>query len=124
MKNINSQQIIMVSIVSFFLFLIIFAILFFKEPLFPWAGFKDETLWKWMELLIIPVVIAISALIFQKVEATVVRKLEQQREDNNRNLQLDIRREKALNDYLDRMSDLLLGNDFSGNCQVKLSLAD
>jgi uncharacterized protein YjbI with pentapeptide repeats len=60
-------------------------------------GFGGKTLWNWMELLIIPTVLAISALLFSRAE----RKAEQQ-------IAADRFQEEALQIYLDRMIDLLL----------------
>lgn len=66
---------------------------------FGWAGtgFLNKTLWDWLQLLIIPVVLAIVALLFNRANS----RTEQQ-------IALDKQREELLQTYLDRMSDLLL----------------
>ena len=66
---------------------------------FGWAGtgFLNKTLWDWLQLLIIPVVLAIVALLFNRANS----RTEQQ-------IALDKQREELFQTYLDRMSDLLL----------------
>jgi hypothetical protein len=80
--------------------------------LFGWewtglSGTKDHgprKLWDWLDLLIIPVVLAGGALWFRKTEADMVREIERQRAN-----------EAALEAYLDRMSLLLLENGLRGS---------
>ena len=62
-----------------------------------WTGFNKRVLWDWMELLIIPMVLSLGALLFQRAE----RKIE--RENT-----LDKQRQEALMTYYDRMDTLLL----------------
>jgi len=64
-----------------------------------WTGFH-KTLWDWMQLLIIPVALAIAALLFNRTE----RKSEQR-------IAIDSQRQATLQEYLDRMSELLLERD-------------
>src|SRR5260221_135175 len=65
--------------------------------LLQWSGFQDKTLWNVLELLIVPSVLAIAALIFNQQL--------QIREDAVEN---DRQREGALQNYLDKMTELLL----------------
>src|SRR6266567_305209 len=66
---------------------------------FGWtgAGFSGKTVWDWLQLLIIPLVLALVALAFNQVNTRTEREiaLEKQRED-------------LLQAYLDRMAELLL----------------
>ncbi len=62
-----------------------------------------KTLWDWMQLLIIPAVLALAAVWFNRGE---------QRRERERNE--DNQRETALQSYLDRMSDLLLKENLRG----------
>lgn len=73
-----------------------------------WTGFGDyaspqgdyvrgKTLWDWLELLIIPVFLAVGVFILQRSEGTVEREIATDRQQ-----------EAALQAYLDRMADLLL----------------
>src|SRR5438874_719490 len=64
-----------------------------------WTGF-NKTLWDWMQLLIIPVALALVAVWFNRIE----RK-------NEQFIASDNQRETALQGYLDRMSELLLKED-------------
>ena len=66
---------------------------------FGWAGtgFLNKTLWDWLQLLIIPVVLAIVALLFNRANS----RTEQQ-------IALDKQREELFQTFLDRTSDLLL----------------
>ena len=66
---------------------------------FGWSstGFLSKSLWDWLQLLIIPLVLAIIAVVFQRVNS----RTEQQ-------IALDKQREDLLQAYLDRMTELLL----------------
>ncbi|MFN8472452.1 MAG: pentapeptide repeat-containing protein [Anaerolineae bacterium] len=57
----------------------------------------SKTLWDWMQLLIIPAVLALAAVWFNRGE----KRRERERNEDNQ-------REAALQSYLDKMSDLLL----------------
>lgn len=61
------------------------------------TGFETKTLWDWMELLVIPLVLAIGALILNRSERETEREITKDRQQ-----------EAALQFYLDRMSELLL----------------
>lgn len=62
-----------------------------------WTGFADKTLWDWMNLLIVPVVLAGGALWFN-----------QQRAQVEHAIALDNLREETFQKYLDKMTELLL----------------
>jgi Pentapeptide repeats (8 copies) len=66
---------------------------------FGWAGtgFLNKTVWDWLQLLIIPVVLAIVALLFNRATSRT-----------EQHIALDKQREELLQTYLDRISDLLL----------------
>jgi uncharacterized protein YjbI with pentapeptide repeats len=61
------------------------------------TGFETKTLWDWMELLIIPLILAIGAFYLNKSERTVEREIA-----------MDRQREVALQAYLDHMAELLI----------------
>src|SRR5260370_20016928 len=74
-----------------------------------WTGFNGnnksgKTLWDWMQLLFIPVVLAVAGFWFNHRE----RKIEQQRVEADREISLDNQREAALKEYIDIVSELLL----------------
>jgi uncharacterized protein YjbI with pentapeptide repeats len=84
-----------------------------------WTGFGDyspsdhdyvrgKTLWDWMELFIIPVVLAGGAFWLQRSERTVERIAAEDRAKLEREIATDRQQEAALQAYLDRMEELLL----------------
>jgi uncharacterized protein YjbI with pentapeptide repeats len=66
----------------------------------PGTGFTGQTLWEWMQLLIIPAVLAFGAYLFSRYER-----------ENDRKIAEDRQREVALQTYLDRMTELLLDGE-------------
>ncbi len=77
---------------------------------FEWVGtgFPSKTLWDWMQLLIIPTVLAVAAFLFNLTTSRNEQKLAQQRDQTAQEIALDSQREALLQTYLDRMSELLL----------------
>jgi uncharacterized protein YjbI with pentapeptide repeats len=87
---------------------------------FDWTGFNGnnksgKTLWDWMQLLFIPVVLAVAGFLFNhrerkaaELRADNEREIEQQRAKAEQELASDRQREDLLQAYLDRMSELLL----------------
>jgi len=84
-----------------------------------WTGFGDytgpltkdqreKTLWDWLELLIIPLVLGVGALLFNKAERANELKIAEQRNKNDQELATDRQREQALQSYIDKMTELLL----------------
>ncbi|PKO16847.1 MAG: hypothetical protein CVU39_06420 [Chloroflexi bacterium HGW-Chloroflexi-10] len=67
-----------------------------------------RTWWDWLELLIIPVVLAGGALFLNKSERDNDRKIAQKRFENEQSLALDRQCEEAIQSYFNRMNDLLL----------------
>jgi len=69
---------------------------------FDWTGFNGnnksgKTLWDWMQLILIPAVLALGAFLFNRAELS-----------REQAVALDNQRAAALQTYLDRMSELLL----------------
>jgi len=86
-----------------------------------WTGFgeylgplaedqRGKTLWDWMELLVIPVVLAVGAYLFSRSENNRRNKIEEQRIVAERELNTERHREAVLQSYFDKMSELLLKN--------------
>jgi uncharacterized protein YjbI with pentapeptide repeats/uncharacterized membrane protein len=96
-----------------------------------WAGFNGniksgKTLWDWLQLLFIPVVLVIAGFWFNHRERKAAelraenerkaaelrteaeREIEQQRAKTERDIALDNQREVALQSYIDKLSELLL----------------
>ena len=68
------------------------------------TGFETKTLWDWLELLVIPVFLAGGAFYLNRSERAVEREIATDRQQ-----------EVALQTYLDRMTDLLLGEKLIQN---------
>jgi uncharacterized protein YjbI with pentapeptide repeats len=92
------------------------------HPWPAWTGFGDytgplikdnrgKTLWDWMELLIIPIVLGFGALWFNRSERKNDRKIAEERNKNEQEIAADRMREAALQTYIDRMTELLLEKD-------------
>jgi len=73
-----------------------------------WTGFEKKTLWDWMSLILIPAVIAVGGAWFKSRQEKLARALEDRGREEERALQRDRLREEALQDYLDRMTELML----------------
>jgi uncharacterized protein YjbI with pentapeptide repeats len=100
-----------------------------------WTGFgeytgqvaKDDrgkTLWDWLQLLVIPIVLALGALLLEQSERISDRKIAQERWENDQKLAAERRdddikiaedqqREAALQAYIDKMTELLLDQEHS-----------
>lgn len=73
-----------------------------------WTGFDKKTLWDWMELLIIPLVLALGAIFLNRSERAVEREAAEKRAELEREIAKDHQQEAALQTYISRMSELLL----------------
>ncbi len=89
-------------------------------------GLRGKTLWDWLQLLFVPVVLAVAGFWFNHRErqaaelrtenerkaaglrAEAEREIEQQRAEADHEISLDNQREAALKEYIDKMSELLL----------------
>lgn len=67
-----------------------------------------KTLWDWMQLLIIPAVLAVGGYLFNIANTRTEQRIVAQRYENDQRIALDKQREDLLQIYLDRMSELLL----------------
>jgi len=67
-----------------------------------------KSLWDWLQLLIIPVVLAVGALLFNLATTRTEQRIAAQRYENDQHIALDKQREDLFQKYLDCMSDLLL----------------
>lgn len=80
---------------------------------FRWSvtGFLNKTVWDWLQLLIVPLVLAVVALSFQVANIRAERQIAKQRYEQDQQIALDKQREDLLQAYLDRLSELLLEKD-------------
>jgi hypothetical protein len=93
---------------------------FFKEfRWFSWTGFgayisptgeyqRGKTLWDWMQLLIVPIILAFATLWFTKEEKMREQLISDNRVRIEREISLDKSRETALQNYLDKITELLV----------------
>ncbi|MBN8658321.1 MAG: pentapeptide repeat-containing protein [Anaerolineae bacterium] len=79
-----------------------------------WTGFQTKTLWDWMDLLVIPFVLALGAFFLNRSERAVERETAKQRDNLERQIAKDRQQEAALQAYIDRMSELLLEKKIQG----------
>lgn len=69
---------------------------------------RGKTLWDWLELLIIPLVLAFGGLAFSTAERMTEHAIAERRNATERELATDRHQEALLQSYLDRMTELLL----------------
>jgi uncharacterized protein YjbI with pentapeptide repeats len=69
---------------------------------------REKTLWDWMNLLIIPAVLAGGGFLFNRAERESERSLAEKRAQNDQKIAADGLEEGTLQGYLDRMTELLL----------------
>jgi uncharacterized protein YjbI with pentapeptide repeats len=93
-------------VLGIFVFIIYRLIIIFYPV--PGAGFSGKTFWDWMQLLIIPLVLATGAFFLNRSERAVERQATKDRADLEREIAKDRQQEAALQAYVDRMSELLL----------------
>jgi uncharacterized protein YjbI with pentapeptide repeats len=73
-------------------------------------GFRGKTVWNWLELLIVPLALAVIGLWFTTQQETR-QQIENQRAEAERELAVQRGQDEALQAYLDQMSTLMLEKD-------------
>lgn len=96
------------NVIGFGAFIYIFAQLILAFYHVPGAGFGGKTFWDWLDLLIIPIILAIGAFLLNRSERENDRQRTEARTDLERKIATDRHQEAALQVYIDRMADLLL----------------
>ena len=76
-----------------------------------WTGFEGKTLWDWLELFIVPVVLAVGAFLFNRAERRADRLREEERAEIEFKLAFENAQEARLQNYLDQMTNLILDKD-------------
>jgi len=79
---------------------------------FAWTGFNGanktgKTLWDWLQLLIIPIILAIGGFWLNQIQRGREQRTLERRDKIEREIALDNQRETALQAYIDKMSELL-----------------
>lgn len=119
-------------------FVIVGTVLFFALLVFAlrfgysqdWTGFgkyqiqtdvgRSKTLWDWMELLIVPIFLAGGAFMLNNFEKKRSLQIEEQRANSEREIAKDNIQETLLQNYLDKMGDLLIDKNLKkANKNVK-----
>jgi uncharacterized protein YjbI with pentapeptide repeats len=73
-----------------------------------WTGFAEKTLWDWLQLLVIPLALAMVAFGLSYLQSDRDHRREDRRAKTDRGIAADADREQALRVYLQQMSELLL----------------
>jgi uncharacterized protein YjbI with pentapeptide repeats len=81
-----------------------------------WTGFNGnnksgKTLWDWLQLLIVPFVLAIGGLRFSQIQKDREQNVAEQRAQTEQEIAQDNQQEAALQEYISKMSELLLEKD-------------
>ncbi len=79
-----------------------------RTSLYKLTGFRGKTLWDWMQLLIIPIALAIGGFALNRLQSNREATRAEQRAQVDRDIATDNQREQTLQSYLDTMSELLL----------------
>jgi hypothetical protein len=73
-----------------------------------WTGFRDKTMWDWLQLLIVPLALAVLGTRVTIRQEARRQRIEGQRAEAERMIQQENARHEALQAYFDRMSTFLL----------------
>src|SRR6266480_5156275 len=95
-------------VVGFITVLVVAITLIFVEVRLYGSGFAGKTLWEWLQLLIIPAVLALGGYLFTFTISRNERKAADRHNQTERDIAQDNQREVALQEYIDKMSELLL----------------
>ncbi len=81
-----------------------------RKAIIKETGFSGKTLWDWLQLLIIPIMLAGGGFWFSLQQSDISAQASQRQHDSDMQVALDQQREATLKTYLDDMSDLLLNH--------------
>ena len=109
-QQIKKRRVTILIVAIILVIVIVLIIIGYK---FDWTGFNGnsksgKTLWDWMQLLIIPLALAIIALVFQLANTRTERQIAKERYEQDQQIALEKQQGDLLQAYLDRMSELLL----------------
>lgn len=83
-----------------------------------WTGFADKTLWDWLQLMVVPLVLAALAFALNSFQDERDQRREEGRARLQRSITLDERREDTLRAYLQDMSELLIQRRLGSSDQL------
>ena len=78
------------------------------KRLWGWTEFGNKSLWNWLELLIVPIVLSLITVAFTWQQDARQQRIENQRAEAERELVVQRAQDEALQAYLDQMNNLLL----------------
>ncbi|MCP4140192.1 MAG: pentapeptide repeat-containing protein [Chloroflexi bacterium] len=109
------QWILVLMALPFLLFVVLMAALRLKEKTgWPsWTGFQSKTLWDFMSLLVVPVMLGSMALIYGSYDASRQFAIENQREEAQLVIEDNRINEDILQSYFDDISNLMLNYELS-----------
>src|SRR5205823_14081475 len=96
------------AVIGLIVALVVVIVLIFIEVKLYGTGFSGKTLWEWLQLLIIPAVLAVGGYAFTYTTSRNDQAATEKRTQAERDITLDNQREQALQAYLDKISELLL----------------
>src|SRR5215212_9274418 len=74
-------------------------------------GFRGKSVWNWLELLIVPLALAVIGLAFSVQQDARQQRVENERAEAERELAVQRAQDESLQAYLDQMSTLMLEKD-------------
>src|SRR3989440_1687792 len=101
------------AVIGLIVALVVVIVLIFIEVKLYGTGFSGKTLWEWLQLLIIPAVLAVGGYAFTYTTSRNERAATEKRTQAERDISLDNQREAVLQDYIDKMAELLLKDHLS-----------
>lgn len=75
---------------------------------FDVPGLRGKTLWDWLQLLIIPIVLAVGGYLFNYTMSRNEQETTRERDKTEHDIASDNQREMALQIFIDKISELLL----------------
>ncbi len=91
-----------------------------------WGTYKadnlgfDKTLWEWMELLLVPAALAAASVWFAQVQKNEDRETAKKARELDREIALERQSQQTLENYLDRMKELLLDRGLGIDAEVEV----
>lgn len=115
------SRVLAVIVAVVFVGVLIFAVIVFSKQC-DWTGFTQctypaqtavtfrpaKTLWDWLDLLIVPVVLIATGALLTHAQKAREKRLAERKKEGERDLARDQQREDALQNYFDRLTDLLV----------------
>ena len=110
-KKIRKPLVVIASLV------VVIVLLILTGYRYTWTGFLNKTLWDWLQLLIVPILLAIGGFWLNQIQKSREEKTTEQRGQIERAIADDNQREAALQVFIDKMSELLLEKNLRGSAQ-------